>query len=472
MNVAFEPKSIISVKFIPCDPESSAWNLNAKIQNTYKLLKEKGAIHDIFKDVDPYYHNFPTFIVNIAIVKNPEICKKALAYYREDQDEGGIFIKGKSPLTQFFKTVFPEINTNENILTCPKKNASKYHSFLVSYFSSRKINSQIELIQIEVNETLDRWKNRNCIDLSKETKIFTASIIGKLFIGYDGSYEKLTNAIDEVILNMGIDSLLNKFKRYIMVWKLIWDPEYVEKEKRLNEAVLIINEAIRTTLHNNEISESSLINEMCKKVNMDGSRVFSDNEIISMIFTLFFAGQDTTANLLNYILMELAKNKGLQDDIYNERISVQHLLYEGIRMFTPASLIGRQTKDDMHLEVKFDDDTQSTWFIPKNTLFTLAPTLMARDPNVVPDDDLSFFNPYRWDNLEAPKTIQKLSWLPFGDGVHRCPGFNLAEQEIILFINTIVQNFRLQDVGIGELKQRTNFVNKMYGDLRIKLIPR
>lgn len=480
MSFNVEPKKISSVEFVPCEKKIYVgWDLCQRVINTYNFFKDQGDLHKIFNNekLNPYCHYYPTMIPNVTkimIVKNPKICSKAFKFHRNDK-EGIFFPKSRTILT-FFQKIYPEINIEDNILICSKENSKKLHNFLVSYFSYRNINNCE--IQERIDETLLIWSQKGIIDLSQETKIYTASVIGKLFLSYEGCYRELTNAIDEVLKNIGINAIIKKFIHNISYW--IRETEYSKDQVKLNDAIQVIKSAINSVLNKNEPLNNNLCNKMMNVLDSDGLNLFSNNEIISMILVMFLSGQDTTANLLNYILMEIAKNPQLQEDIYNEIIPIKNVIAEGIRMFTPASLIVRQTNRDMQINVKFVDGSNGSWDVPQGTFFSLAPTfmardpnvIMARDPNVIGDDSLNEFNPYRWNKKNIPSSLIALPWFPFGSKVHLCPGWKLAEIENELFIKTIIDKFELSVVNEGDLKQRSNFVNRLEGDLRIRLIPK
>lgn len=473
MTVAIVPQKISSVEFVPCAEKIYvSWDLYNRIKNTYNMIKNLGDIDTIYNngDTNPYYHYYPSLIpkvTKLAIIKDPQICREAFNYYRNDK-EGLFYLKTATVLT-FFQKIYPKIDRESNILVCSNKNAIKLHSFLVSYFSTNKI--QHSNIQAIVDETMIDWSHKEIIDLSEETKIFTASVIGKLFLGYGGSYRELTKAIDEVFKNIGLNSIIKKLTHTFTKW-IYKETEYTKDQIKLAEAINVIKGAISSLIDPEDPNQDNICTQMRKKISDEGERVFSDEEIISMILVLFIAGQDTTANLLNYILMQLAKDPQLQENILNEVIPIKNVIAEGIRMFTPASLIGRQTGKDLKMIVNFEDGESESWNVPKETFLVLAPTFMARDENVVNSDSLNEFNPYRWGDKENIPSLVSLPWFPFGSKKHLCPGWKLAERENELFIKTLIKDYQLAIVNPSELRQRTNFVNKLEGDLRIQLTKR
>lgn len=172
MSLSFEPKKVVSVEFIPAVHEPSSWgDFFAKFKNTYSIIKGDGEYLKIFGGaLNPYVHKFPTFLANIAIVKDPAICRKAYGYYRNDKSQNGIFSSEKNSFTQFMRTVFPELSIEDIIFTCSEEKASRLHAFFVTQLSKQKVFEQTDLIQDQVGSTLKKWEELQEIDLSKETK--------------------------------------------------------------------------------------------------------------------------------------------------------------------------------------------------------------------------------------------------------------------------------------------------------------
>lgn len=292
-------------------------------------------------------------------------------------------------------------------------------------------------------------------------------------MGYEGSYEDLTQAIDVIFTHLGMQSKIAQLLRRILFWKHWWDPDHEAKQKRLENAVQLIRAAIEQVMKNTDVDGVNLCEEMRGKKFPDGRTMFTDNDIRAMVLTLFLGGQDTSANLFNYIFVRLAQDPELQKAVFSGDVSIENLIREGIRMFTPASLIARYVNKDLRLVVRFEDGTESSWFLPKDTLLTLAPTLMARDPNVVEQgDDLNSFRPSRWEDSSPYVSLQELSWKPLGGGVHGCVGKYVVEAEMKLLLSHLTRNYILSTTIQDEPKQITNFVNRLEGSLPIQIIPR
>lgn len=468
MTAGVQGKRIIDAQFTNIAPVQTKWNLYSRTVNTWKFLHHRGFYLEIFKNLPQRpYSEFPNWISSVSsivIIQDPTIARKALEYYRNDKTEGGIFNTEKSSFSRLIQAVFPEITQEQVILTASKEKAKELHSFLVKQFSLRSIENQKNLIAQELETTLTRWEKLGTFDLNKETKLFTSSVIGKLFLGYHGDYQKLTKSVDVVFENLGMQSRIKEWVKRVQFWKWGVDQKALAQEKRLKEATDTIREAIQQIVnHESGPNEDPTICEVMRnEKKSDGSARFSEEDCWAMALVLILAGQDTTATAINFTLIQLARNLLIQEQFFKDELSIKNIIREGLRLCSPASLIGRLTNTDQRLTVTFEDESTESLDIPAQTLFTIAPSLMGRNPNVVEGNDLQTFNPSRWDDGREPIHLRAspLKW--FGGGVQGCPGVNLAEMEMTLMITTLLERYVLS-TKMEEPRQQTSFVNRLYG---------
>lgn len=105
--------------------------------------------------------------------------------------------------------IYDGLNISENdvILCCDPSHSTLYRTFLHKILSFRKIKDKELQIQKIVDSTLSHWEadsKDKPINLARETKKFTSSIIAKVFLGYEGSIDDLSKAIDIFFDYMGM----------------------------------------------------------------------------------------------------------------------------------------------------------------------------------------------------------------------------------------------------------------------------
>jgi cytochrome P450 len=163
-----------------------------------------------------------------------------------------------------------------------------------------------------------------------------------------------------------------------------------------------------------------------------GSSVTSE-QIRDEVMTLFMAGHETTANLLTWTFYLLAQYPEADARLGSAAKTgddgfVSRVLREGIRLYPPAWLIGRESLR----EVTLVDGS----VIPKKTTVFISPQLLHRSPEYFADP--LRFDPDRWLGPEPPP----FAFVPFGGGSRRCIGEDFAWTEAAIVLSAIARRFR------------------------------
>jgi len=157
-----------------------------------------------------------------------------------------------------------------------------------------------------------------------------------------------------------------------------------------------------------------------RDVEIDG-RCLSEDELVSMIFLLFGAGQETTTHLISGGLLELLRHQDrrrrLQDDMSLMPLCVE----ECLRHVSPVQL----TKPRWAVR----DTELGGHFLKRGQIVTAFLSAANRDP-------AKFADPHRFDISRRPNPH-----LSFGTGVHFCLGLQLARAEAAVAFERILARF-------------------------------
>ncbi|XP_022987685.1 cytochrome P450 734A1-like [Cucurbita maxima] len=179
----------------------------------------------------------------------------------------------------------------------------------------------------------------------------------------------------------------------------------------------------------------------------------SVHDIVEECKSFFFAGKQTTSNLLTWTTVLLAMHPQWQilarhevfticgpralpspDDVSKFKI-LSMILNESLRLYPPTVATIRRANADMELGGRM---------IPRGTEF-LIPILAVHHDQTIWGNDASEFNPERFSDGVSRAGNHPVGFIPFGLGVRNCIGQNLAILEAKLAMVIILQrlSFRL-----------------------------
>ncbi|GKA40926.1 cytochrome P450 734A1-like protein [Tanacetum coccineum] len=185
---------------------------------------------------------------------------------------------------------------------------------------------------------------------------------------------------------------------------------------------------------------------------LNSTSAITARDIAEECKSFFFAGEQTTSNLLTWTTVLLAMHPTWQDTAREEVLGVcgfhdiptkdsvsklktlTMILNESLRLYPPIVASIRRAKADVEL---------GGYKIPRGTEL-LIPILAVHHDQTIWGKDANEFNPSRFSDGVARAGKHPLAFIPFGLGVRKCIGQNLAMLQAKLTIAMILQRFSFE----------------------------
>jgi cytochrome P450 len=220
----------------------------------------------------------------------------------------------------------------------------------------------------------------------------------------------------------------------------------LKKAKRLREIfIVIINERQAS-----DESYADLLDMLLKSKYEDTGEAMTNEQIVDEVLILIFAGHETTANTLSWLLFLLSVNKEVLQKLTTsfdgstiyECLNNEYLkatINEVMRLYPAAWMTER---------VAIEDDSFEEFSFPKNTIIIPFFFGLHRDKSLW-DEELKF-KPERFIDK---KVARSKNYFPFGAGPRMCIGNNFAMVEMSFFIFSFFKKFQTISTGqIPEMK--------------------
>ncbi|XP_040913007.1 cytochrome P450 [Toxotes jaculatrix] len=238
---------------------------------------------------------------------------------------------------------------------------------------------------------------------------------------------------------------------YVPFWKqfvVAWDHLFKVAEELVQKKI----EEIQGKVHLDQSVEGAYLTYLLLSDQM------TVTEILGSITELLLAGVDTTSNTISWSLYHLAKEPEIQEQLYQEVISVcpgdkiptsediaqmpylKAVIKETLRLYPVVPGNARLTVEN---EIVVGD-----YLFPKRTLFHLCHYAVSYDETIFPDPYI--FLPQRWLRGGEERYKQHpFGSVPFGFGIRACLGRRVAELEMYLLLSRLIKHYEVRPDPAG-----------------------
>lgn len=343
---------------------------------------------------------------------------------------------------------------------------AKHRRILNPAFTITKLKDMIPMMHVSCTELVKKWQSMfgdkgssHEIDVWPFFENLTADVISRTAFGSNFEQGKKV-----FLLQREQAQLIVQLSRTVYIPGLRFLP--MGKIKRMKEIDREVRDVLRGIIQRREeamrVGEKTsndmlgiLLESNSREVEGDGNRKelgISIEDVIDECKLFYFAGQETTSNLLVWTMVMLSIHQNWQTqareevlqvfgksipdfDGLNQLKKVNLILHEVLRLYPPATTIARVTRE----KIKLGDTT-----LPAGTGLVL-PILFVHHDKEIWGDDAKEFKPERFAQGVANATKGRIAaFFPFSLGPRICIGQNFSMVEAKLVLAMILQHFSFE----------------------------
>ena len=345
------------------------------------------------------------------------------------------------------------LKPDDIFFTCSPEMTTYYKKLLKNKLTPKTLEKYQTEIYASVRFTLRNWESAQKVNITQNTLPLVCDVMSTILLGTWDIDGKLNYAMKE-------------FFGYI-------EARFSRKEHNPQKLAIarhyfweIVSEAI-----NNKKGLAGELSDQCP----------NNQQILLIIFSLCFAGIDSTTQSIIYTVHKFAQDKALQKELYDEIFSLQkqndeslytsanksllaqQIIMESLRMFTPVIGVTRVSKE-LFLKASYEGK-HVTRKIPKGEHIAPSQNLAARCPMLFPQNPEKF-NPKRH---QFSAQLMTLPWLPFGSGKNSCPGWPVYKILVEMILAAMSQGYILSSEKEYEIEQVGSFINKLKEDVIVSI---
>ncbi|KAM0019535.1 putative secologanin synthase [Helianthus debilis subsp. tardiflorus] len=365
-------------------------------------------------------------------ISEPAMIREVLANYNTYQKP-----RGGNPLSKLLVRGLLDLEGEQWV---------KHRKIINPAFHMEKLKHMIPAFYVSCSEMIGKWdklltQESSCeVDVWPYLQTFSSDVISRTAFG---SSFKEGRKIFELqreqarLVMKAINSVYIPGTRYLPT----------RDNKRMKEINQQVKGSIKSIINKRVVAmkagEAShddllgiLLDSNYKEIKQKGNSNFglSIDDVIEECKLFYFAGQETTGNMLVWTMILLAQHSEWQTRAREEVLHINNIFNEVLRLYSPAASFRRLIHDESKL---------GNLTLPAGTLIQINVLIVHHDKDMW-GEDANEFNPQRFSEGVSKVTKGQAAYLPFGGGPRICIGQNFAILEAKMAIAMILQHFSFE----------------------------
>jgi cytochrome P450 len=326
-------------------------------------------------------------------------------------------------------------------------------SLLQPMFFRERVEAYADTMSEFAAAGADDWVDQDDVDVEEAMSAYTLRVLGKTLLGVETDSQR--DAVRAGAEAIRARSAENPVAVQIPAW--LPTPSNRRFRHGIDQFQRAVDDLVAARRQERGDRED-LLSLLLDAEYDDGSSPDED-EIRSQLTTFLFAGHETSATALTWLVYELGRKPAVAarlhdevDDVLDDRRATladlpeleytEQVVREALRRYPPATAIFRETREDVEI---------GGYRIPEGTFLTVPQFVVHRDERWW--DDPETFDPTRWAGIDDPPGDRPdYSYFPFGGGPRHCIGMRFALLELKLALATFAARFEVRhdhdDVGL------------------------
>ncbi|XP_076906168.1 cytochrome P450 CYP72A219-like [Bidens hawaiensis] len=387
--------------------------------------------------------------IPIVHITDPSIIKEILGNYEDFQKQ-----RGGNPLTRLLAKGLVDVEGDQWVkhrkIINPAFHVEKLKHMVSAFYVScdEMINKWEETLKEESSCEMDVWPHLQTMaaDVISRTAFGSSYVEGRKIFELQREQAELIITASRSIYIPGTRFLPTKSNKRIKA--IAREVKFLVKgiiDKRVAE--------MKEGKDSNDDLLGILLDSNYKEIKQHGNNKFglSIDDVIEECKLFYFAGQETTANLLVWTMILLGHHINWQDrardevlnafgdrkpnvDGLNQLKVINMIFLEVLRLYPPVVAMPRM----IHKETELGKMN-----LPGGTFIVLHTMLSHHDPEIW-GDDVKEFNPERFAQGVSKVTKGQAAFIPFGGGPRVCIGQNFAMLEAKVALVMILRRFSFE----------------------------